>query len=458
MVGAITFGSLLSKIGWAWGAGRKNHSALPGLDHTLSSAEFESMQAAIDAAVHRGKTLIVEPESSFGQVFVGGRLTMIARGRTICTHNGRGGPWVTVAPGAEFSHLEFDEVDFSGNGTIGIQLDAAHCHVLIRVARNMSGLPYGVANRQCAVLSQAADNTIDVCAYDFRVGSSDNGSVPRVITTDRGSTRNAVRVKAYKTNTVWVENGENNSAEYVIADSVTDNGIYNLSGSTGMTCEYLHYTNSKEEAFVLEGVKPHIRKAIYDGWSYPGVQNCRGAVVDEIVLLPPPDASAGGVSTCTLRSRDGNIQSDIFIGRISGFLNIGSKRNIGAYFHFYVGSVDYSIGEQDLKISYLEASRAESFVVHRNGQRVDLGSVRITFDDTAAHPQKPLVWACPRNAQLGVRKWLLDPKPYGYLAVKHASRQTASLPTGRHLNEAGDLVNPQPRLELLRTEQAVGAR
>lgn len=384
----------------------------------LRSADFPTIQMAIDAAVQSGKTLVLEPEARVNQITTSGRLRLIARGRTICDHDGRNGPWFRLLPGAEYSELEFEEIDFGGHGTIGIQLDAGRCRVLIRRAHNMNGLPYADANRQCAVLSQGDGNVIDVTADDFRLGSSDNGSVPRVVTTDRGSSRNLVRVKAYKTNTVWVENGEDNTADYVIAEAVTDNGIYNLSGSLRMRCNFLHYTNSKEEAFVLEGETPYIRKAIYDGWSYPGVQNCTGAVVDEILLLPPPDVARGGVGTCVLRSRDGNVRSDITIRLLSGDLYVGSKADIGAYLHFYVGNVDYCFGEQKLRVHYLPGSKAENLVVHRHGSRVELGSTHITFDDSLARPPRPLVWNYPAEARFDSTVWRQESKCYDYLVVR----------------------------------------
>lgn len=418
--------------------------AIPGtvqaaLQATLSSNNFPNMQTAVNAASASGKLLIIEPGTSFGQITITGKTLIEARGTVACNYNGASGPWITVAAGSDFSQFVFDDINFLNNGVLGILLNAANCKVVVKKARNMVGQPYAIGNRQCVVVSQAADNEMDVNAEGFTVGTSDNESVPRVVTTDTGSIRNKVRVKAYQTNTVWVENGTDNTAEYVIADSVTDNGIYNLTGSTNMVCEYLQYTNSHEEAYVLEGTHPYIGTAVYDGWAYPGVQNCTGAVVDHIMLLPPPD---GGVTDMAMRSRTGNTQSDIRIGRITGWLNIGSNTTYGALLHFAVGNVDLQVGPINLKVKYLPASTAQYFILHQSGARAEYGDVRIQFDDSLAQPAAAMFWQFPTNARFSVTDWKLDPKTYQYLKVSNVDATNVFLPSGQEI--VGDVLAQNP--------------
>jgi hypothetical protein len=286
-------------------------------------------------------------------------------------------------------------------------------------------------------VSQAADNVIDVSAWNFSPGSTGGANaVPRVVTTDGGSIRNIVRVKAYQTHTVWVDSGIDNAADYLIVDSCTDNAIYNLTSSKGMRCAYVQYTNSRDEAFVLEGTQPWIGKAVYDGWSYPGVQNCTRAVVDEIVVLPPPD---GGPSCCVLRSRDGNTQSDLSIGRITAWINVTNitQYTMGAFLQFYVGKVDICVKDIDLHLTWQSSSTAQYLVVHRDGAVAEFDSVRVRLDDSARQAS-PMYWQYPSNARLSIRSLDVDSRDYPWLKWSNVTAGNAYFPREQEL--FGDVV------------------
>ncbi|WP_322094794.1 hypothetical protein [Paraburkholderia bannensis] len=407
---------------------------------SLSTHDFPTVQDAVNEAIASGRTLVIADGTAIPQLKISGPINIVACGTVTCDYDGAKGAWIYIPPGCDESTLEFDTIDFCGHGVMGILLDSARCSVYVRLAKNQVAQAYSVANRQGVVVSQAADNTIDVGAWNFSAGSTGGASaVPRVITTDGGSTRNIVRVRAYQTHTVWVDNGINNTADYVIVDSCTDNAIYNLSGSVGMKCVYLKYTNGTDEPFVLEGKQPWLGKAIFDGWGYPGVQNCTGAVIDEIVALPTPD---GGPSKPVLRSRDGNIYSDISIGRITAWVNVSdiTAYAIGAFLQFYVGEVDIRIRDIDLRLTWLKNSATPYLVVHRNGATAEFGSVRITLDDSVGQAQ-PLYWQYPSNARLAIRSLDVDARDYAWLKWSNVTSANALLPRGQEL--VGDVMqNP----------------
>ncbi len=423
----------------------------------VSSKRFKTIQEAINHAVTTGRQLVIEHGTKIPQVSWAGRLDLFARGVVYCEYDGKNGPWMRAAPGADGSGLVFDCIDYQGNGVLGLMLDAPRCKVYVKAARNMTAQDYSIANRQGVVVSQAADCEIDVTAYDFSMGPPQGANaVPRVVTTDGGSIRNKVRVKAYHCHTVWIENGVNNTAEYVIADSCTDNGIYNLDNSQGMKCVFLQYTNGKDEAFVLKGKSPWIGKAIFDGWSFPGVQNCSNAVVDEIFLLPTPD---GKPSTSALRSRDGNVQSDIRIGRITGDLTVNETTAYaqGALFQFYVGAVDIRVKTIDLRVKWAATSCATNFILHRNGSIAEYGDVRLQFDDADGKPAQAMYWGRPpAPARFVLANTDFDAKDYEWLKISDVNTSNVLLPAGQEIN-GSVLVNPSTVYPQNRTVTATAA-
>jgi hypothetical protein len=381
----------------------------------LSTHDFPTVQDAVNEAIASGRTLVIEAGTAVPQLAIAGRIDIVARGTVKCDYDGTKGAWVHVASGCDESSLVFDTIDFAGHGVMGILLDAPRCTVKVRLAKNMTAQAYAIANRQCVVVSQASDNDMDVTACDFSMGDTGGANaVPRVITTDGGSTRNRVRIRATHCHTVWVDNGVTNSAESIIADSCTDNGIYNLPGSKGMTCAYLQYTNSHEEAYVLEGVNAFIAKVVQDGWAYPGLQNCTNAEIGEIVVLPAPD---GSTSNVVLYSRTANIRSDIRIGRITGTIDVGNLSTTAAILHFYAGTVDVSVGVIDLLVRFRAASQATALVIHTAGARAEYGAIRLRLDDTEAKPPARLAWRYPAGAKLRVGKWDVDPRDYAWVGI-----------------------------------------
>lgn len=401
----------------------------------VSSSDYRTLQGAINAAIRRGAKLGLEPGTLIPQVVIDRPLYMTSRGTVASKYGGRSGPHIHVAPGADGSVLRFGTLDYQGVGQMGILLDAAYCNVHVGCAQNMVAQDYAIANRQGVVIVQSNNNIVDVFARNFSLGNTGGANaVPRIITTERAAARNVIRARAYQTHTVWIDNGTDNHAEFVIADSVTDNGIYNLSDSLRMTCDFLRYTNSKEEAYVFEGAFPTIGKVVQDGWSYPGVQNCRGAEIGEIVLFPSPD---GTPSTCAIRSRDGNVRSDIRIGRISGALAVNgvTAYDVGALLHFYVGNVDLRVGAIDLRVKWTGTSTARYFIVHRFGSVAEYGSVRLTFDDSEGRPTEPMYWQRPAGIRfvLGPECLDVDARDYTWLKVSDVNNTNVILPFGQEI-------------------------
>ncbi|WP_044041291.1 hypothetical protein [Caballeronia insecticola] len=400
---------------------------------SLSSHDFSTVQDAINEAVNSGRQLVIEPGTAIPQVSWSGRLNLLAPGIVRCDYDGTKGPWMHAAAGADESNLSIDTIDFQNHGVVGIQLDAPYCKVFVRLAKNMTAQDYAIAGRQGVVVSQAADCDIDVTAYNFSMGAPlGANAVPRVVTTDGGSKRNKVRIKAFNTHTVWVENGVDNEAEYVIADSSTDNAIYNLDGSSGMKCAYLQYTNGKDEPFVLEGKRPWIGKAVFDGWGFPGVQNCTNASIGEIVVLPTPDNAP---SKCVLRTRDGNTQSDVTIGSITGWLTISDMTQyaMGALFQFYAGAIDIRVGRIDLNVKWSNASATPYFILHRYGSIAEYGDVRISFDDTAAQPSQAMYWQFPPSAKFSIGSWNMEAKDYPWIKISNVNNTNVRLPVAQEI-------------------------
>lgn len=415
----------------------------------LSTHDFPTVQDAINEAVASGRTLVIEAGTAIPQLTINGRIDIVARGTVTCAYDGTNGAWIHIPAGADESSLIFDTIDFISHGTMGVLLDASRCTVYVRLAKNQVAQAYAIANRQGVVVSQAADNVIDVGAWNFSEGATQGANaVPRIVTTESNSTRNVVRVRAYQTHTVWIDSGTNNTAEYLIVDSCTDNAIYNLTPSVGMKCLFMQYTNGKDEPFVLEGTRPWIGKAVYDGWGFPGVQNCTGAVVDEIVVLPPPD---GAPSEPVLRSRDGNTQADISIGRVTAWLNVSdiTQYAMGAFLQLYVGNVDISIKESDIHLTWLAASATPYLVVHRNGAVAEFDRIRVRLNDSAAQAQ-PMYWQYPGTARLVIRSLDLDARDYPWLKFSNVTSANGVLPRGQEL--LGDVIqNPSLSYPVART-------
>ena len=405
------------------------------------------MNAAIAAAVSTGLLLLIDDNMQLPQMTVTGTLRMKATGKVTVNYNGANGAWMLIPAGADNSHIEFDELDFNSQGVNGIEVMANYCTVIVRDAHSITAQDYAIGNRQGVVISEGVGNVVDVTAYDLLVGTSTQGSIPRIVTTDTGSSRNLVRVNGNNCWVGWCDNGTDNTAEYVVMNQCGGDGIYNLAPSVNMKCDFLQITNSQAQPFVLEGANPYIGTAVYDGWGFPGVQGCTNAVVGTIQLLPTPD---GTPSQPILRSRTGNTTADIRIGRIIGSLNVGLSTNGGALFQFLVGSVNYVVGSIDLSVSYLTTSTATNFVTHAAGTNVELGDVRIRFNDSAAQPGSPLAWQTPTGAAVRVRKWDLDAKSYNYIILSNVNLPTVLLPNDQELSSA-TIVNPSASFPAART-------
>lgn len=408
----------------------------------LSTADFPAgVQAAVDEAIKSGRQLVIEPGTAVPPITINGRVSILAKGVISPDYDGRRGAWISVSAAADGSQLAFEEIDFKGVGMMGISLDASRCRVLVGLAKNMVAQTWDLVHVQGVVTSQGSDNIIDVTAHNFDVGATGGAhAVPRIVTTEVTSARNQIRVRATKCHTVWVENGTNNTAEYVIADACTDNAIYNLDASDGMKCEYLQYTNGRDEPFVIEGKNAWIGKSVYDGWGFPGLQNATNLVLEDICLLPSPDGTPSNVA---LRSRDGNVQSDVRIGRITGYHGVGIKQpyTYGSFLQFYVGNVDIRVGSIDLNVKYHATSATPIFVLHRQGAIAEYGDVRITFDDSDARPPGRMSWQTPSGARASFRTWQLDPRSYPYLGVSNVTAANVFLPVGQELVGSSILQN-----------------
>lgn len=405
----------------------------------LSTNDFPTVQDAVNAAVSSGKMLMLEPNLSIPQITVSGTLRMRANGKVTCTYDGTSGPWITITSSANSSYIEFAEIDFNANAVVGIAIAASYSTVIVRDAHNMVGKSNTTNGFQGVVSSTGTSNVIDVTGRDILVGTSVQGSIPRLVTTDGGSKSNTVRVKGYNCWVGWLDNGTDNTADYVLCDSFSADGVYNLTASKNMKCNFLQYINGIDQPFVLEGVNPYIGTAVYDGWGFPGLQGCVNAAIGRIHLLPSPD---GAPSKPVLCSRAGNTTADIRIGRITGSLTVGLSTNGGALFQFLVGSVNYTITDGiDLNVAYSPASTATNFVTHAAGTNVEIGDVRIRFDDSAATPGSALAWQLPSGANVRIRKWDLDPKSYNYITVSNINLPAVMLPPGQEISTS-IIANP----------------
>jgi len=269
------------------------------------------------------------------------------------------------------------DIDCNSKGVIAVILygDTIHADVTVY---NMNGVLQATGGVQSGLIVSSDNCEVTINAYDISKGTSDNDSIPRIITTENTSNNTLItNIIGRNVNCGWVQNSPNATCNNLFIDTITDNGVYSLSGITVL--KDAHINNCIDEPIVAATSTVHIDSL--------NLVDCNGANgVQSATLhigLMTISTTSSAYKTVPCRTRVGNVSSRVYIGKLTGDLRMTEVSNGGAIFQFQEGAVNLSVDNIDLYLRYYSGSTA-SFVNHDNGDTLNIGRIKLILDDTTS--------------------------------------------------------------------------
>ena len=300
---------------------------------------------------------------------------IVIAGRASLTLNlrpfGSAGTLLTISGDASYIDVS---VDAEGKGITGVAVPASRVTGRANVD-NITGQAVAIGGNQAGVNISGSECRIKVAGSNHLKGTSDNDSIPRLVSVDGAGSGNTVWVNGKNVNAGVVSNQALLTAPVIILDGVTDNGVYHLSGA--MEVGHVSIANCLDEVIVSCGTTNITSFTAINCHGSSGVQD--GTVTIGKYHIISEDHSRLYVP---FRSRTGSTSGSVSIGRLTGGLNLAAVSAGGGIFQIETGTIALSIGEIDLKLHY-KAGSTKALVKHTAGS-ASYGKIRLElFDDTA---------------------------------------------------------------------------
>lgn len=268
-------------------------------------------------------------------------------------------------------------VDCGGKGITGVEvLGARICGSVI--AHSITGVPQATGGTQSALKVSGIDCRMHIEGWNILHGTSDNDSIPRLVTTDLTNPlakNNFITARGENVNAGWVTSQEGVRCGSLWLNGVVDNGIYHLGGQASAGTVTIH--DCDDEPVVAKG-DFHIDSLLLVGCDgFCSMSNANMSVGHLKFGYVP------GKATQAFITRGDNVSSTLTIGRISGELELVHDVTLGGIFQFIGGSLErLSVGEIDLKVHY--ATGSTKILAQMAGvQSVNIGKIAIELvDDT----------------------------------------------------------------------------
>lgn len=337
---------------------------------TVDSAAFAKLADFSGVIDGLGKTYVIDALTFTGKVVLR-NITFVP----IPTFTGK----VLVTLAGDDSDVSLT-VDALGKGITCVDITGNRITGAVS-AKNITGVPQAVGGTQSGCRITGQDCKIAVFARNFQRGTTDNDSIPRAATLDLSGTgtgnNNTVNVIGFNTNAGLVCSQPQVYAPLINIDGLLDNGIYHLAGN--LDVNDATFKNALDETIVTEGVCRIGRLIVIDGQGSAGVQTGDLTIGEYLITSSNPARAY-----VPLRSRTGNVQSNVRIGTLRGEIYLATVGSGAGIFQFAAGEVtDLIVDVLDLKVHY-RAGSTTTLMTNDSGKKVAFGSIAIELiDDTA---------------------------------------------------------------------------
>ncbi|MNF71904.1 hypothetical protein D3C84_538630 [compost metagenome] len=268
-------------------------------------------------------------------------------------------------------------VDCGSKGITAIEVTGKNC-LGTATGHDLVGQPQAAGGTQSILKLSGEDCRFHVDGWDITHGTSDNDSIPRLVTTDLTNPlakNNFITARGENVNAGWVTSQPGARCGDLWLNGVQDNGIYHLGGQASAGTVVIH--NCDDEPVVAKG-DFHIDSL--------GLIGCDG-----FCSLSNANMSVGhlwfgyvpGKATQAFITRADNVMSTLTIGSISGEIELVRDPTLGGIFQFIGGTLDrLTVGPITLKVHYTVGStKILANMGFVNG--VDIGKLAIELiDDT----------------------------------------------------------------------------
>ncbi len=265
-------------------------------------------------------------------------------------------------------------VDAEGKGITGVAVPASRVTGRITVD-NIIGQLVSIGGNQAGANISGSDCQIQMFGRNHLKGTSDNDSIPRLISVDGAGSGNTVWVNGKNVNAGLICNHPLVMVPEIVLDGVADNAVYHLAGV--MEGGSALFSNCLDELIVSGGKANFGSVNVLNCNGSSGIGNGHVTIGDYHIDSDDPTRLF-----VPFRSRTSNTSGSVNIGRLTGSINLTGVSSGGGIFQFEVGDVALSVGEIDLKVRYKTGS-TKALVKHTTGS-VNYGKIKLELiDDTA---------------------------------------------------------------------------
>lgn len=335
----------------------------------------DSAAWALIAALHAG--IVIDGN---GRTYKTGALTFA---NMLCIRNITLTPAASVTGGVFINIAGSDSVldlkiDAAGKGITCVDVTGDRVRGYV-VANNITGQPQAIGGTQSGLRISGSYCDLHVHGENHQKGTTDNDSVPRLLTTDRVASGNNNRVSATgkDLNCGWVSTQYSVHCSRIMLENLQDNAIYHLDGVADIGEAVIK--GCTDEPVVSEAVTLIDSLTIIDCNGVSGLQN--GHVTIGTYAI---QSSSSAYQYVPFRTRVGNTASSLKIGLLVGEIYLCPVGNGAGIFQFYVGAVDNLHVECiNLKMHYIAGS-TKALVNYTAANSVKIGSLHLELvDDTS---------------------------------------------------------------------------
>ena len=271
-------------------------------------------------------------------------------------------------------------VDANFKGVTAVLVSGNDCTGGVYV-QNITGVPQAVGGTQSALKLAGSGNEVDITGRNLIRGTSDNDSIPRLLTMDTstaGTNNRCPRAVGFNVNAGWVTSQPMSTVDQLELDGVTDNGIYAIGGVAN--CPHLQVYNGSDEPFVASNAKLNLGTVL--------VKDCAGSS-----SLSNADVTIGNY-TCIntdpskkyvpFRTRAENVLSSLRVGTLAGEIALVSPGNGAGILQFAAGKVSpFIVDNLDLTVKW-DIGMTKSLAIFNSSDQIRIGHLGITLVDLSA--------------------------------------------------------------------------
>lgn len=245
--------------------------------------------------------------------------------------------------------------------------------------RNLTGVTQAIGGTQSCLKMLGTNNEISVTGVDIIRGTSDNDSIPRVLTTDgTGSNNRCPNLIGRNVQGGWVNSQVLSRVQFALYDGIADNGIYGLAGGDAF-CGTLIVQHGTDEPFVCVSSNLRIDELqIYDCTGSGSVSDGQLSIGTYTIRT-----TANNFRFVPLRTRVENVSSNVRIGRLQGTIALTTPGNGAGIFQFAAGAI--GLMEVDvLDLNFIWQTGATKDLTNwPNGSAVRIGQLSLNLIDAS---------------------------------------------------------------------------